>query len=388
MPSRSTRLWAAGCKRWTNPTSRLHGVFLLDESTISTQGPAGAIYSPMTSSKLHVVTPTIPCRYLSTPTQRVWLKLEYMQPTGSFQIRGAEHACAAEAAKGARRLLIASSGNAGVAVAYCARSLGLPCLVVVPEATGMLVKITLRNLGAEVIVRGRTLEDAQAVLQVLQAPGDGVIHPSGNPAMVDGYASLIREAKMQMPCPDAVVVSVGGGGLMSGVLQGMHRVGWNGVPLVACEVFGAHRLALAMAAEHPVLMPQLTSLASATGARCVSPDAFAWTSRHNVLSEVVTDLEAVRAVRCFADRYNRVMDPSCGAVLAAVERRRSAELDAARELLVVICGGVGTSYQDLAGMEQALCSRTPQDLGAGLAPPRGYPKEIGGLLRTLPVAKD
>lgn len=341
----------------------------------------------MTSPTLHVVTPTIPCRHLSTPTQRVWLKLESMQPTGSFKIRGAERACAAEAAKGARRLLIASSGNAGVAVAYCARLLGLACLVVVPEATGMLVRITLRNLGAEVITRGNTLEDAQAVLQVLRAPGDGVIHPSDNPAMKEGYATLIHEAKMQMPCPDAVVVSVGGGGLMSGVLQGMHRVGWNGVPLIACEVFGAHRLALAMAAERPVLMPQLTSVASATGSRCVSPDAFAWTSRHTVRSDVVTDLEAVRAVKCFAARYNRVMDPSCGAALAAAARRRSAELDAAREVLVILCGGIGASYQDLISMERGLCSRMPHDLSAESGPPSEYPKEISGLLRAHPAAK-
>ena len=342
----------------------------------------------MTNPKLHVVTPTIPCRYLSTPTQRVWLKLDYMQPTGSFMVRGAEHACAAEAENGARRLLIASGGAAGVAVAYCARALGLRCLVVVPEATGMLVKVTLRNLGAEVMVRGKTLEDAQAVLQVLQSPGDGVIHPSDSPAMLEGYASIIREAKMQMPCPDAVVVSVGGGGLMSGVLHGMHRVGWNGVPLIACEVFGAHRLALAMAAEHPVLMSKLTSAVSSSGARSISPDAFAWTSRHNVLSEVVTDLEAIRAVKCFADRYNRVMDPSCGAVLAAVVRRRPAELDAARELLVVIGGGIGMSYQDLISMEQALSSRTPHDLWSGSAPPHEYPIEISGLLRTLRAARD
>lgn len=342
----------------------------------------------MTSSNHHVVTPTIPCRYLSTPTQRVWLKLEYMQPTGSFKIRGAQHACAAEAAKGATRLLIASGGNAGVAVAYCAKSLGLPCVVVVPETTGMLVKITLRNLGAEVIARGKTLEDAQAVLQVLEAPGDGVIHPPDNADMTDGYASLIHEAKMQMPCPDAVVVSVGGGGLMSGVLQGMHRVGWNGVPLVACEVFGAHRLALAMVAERPVLMPHLTSVVSVTGARSVSPEAFAWTARHTVLNEVVTELEAIRALRCFADRYNRVMDPSCGTVLAAVGRRRLAELDAAREVLVVLCGGIGTSYQDLISMEQALSSRMPHDLAGESAPPSEYPKEISALLRTHPAAKD
>lgn len=342
----------------------------------------------MTSSHLHVVTPTIPCRYLSTPAQRVWLKLEYMQPTGSFKIRGAERACAAEAAKGARRLLIASSGNAGVAVAYCARSLGLPCLVVVPEATGMLVRISLRNLGAEVIARGKTLEDAQAVLRVLRTAGDGVIHPSDNADMTDGYASLIHEAKMQMPYPDPVVVSVCGGGLMSGVLQGMHRVGWNGVPLVACEVFGAHRLALAMVAERPVLMPQVTSVVSATGARCVSQDAFAWTSRHTVVNEVVTDLEAIRALRCFADRYNRVMDPSCGAVLAAVGRRRRTELDAAREVLVVLCGGLGTSHQDLIRIEQALSSRMPHDLAVESAPPSESPKEISGLLRAHPAAKD
>ncbi|MCX2865712.1 pyridoxal-phosphate dependent enzyme [Paucibacter sp. PLA-PC-4] len=339
----------------------------------------------MTSSKPQVVTPTIPCRYLSSPTQRVWLKHEYMQPTGSFKIRGVQRACAAEAANGARRLLIASGGNAGIAVAYCARALGVSCLVVVPESASMLVKVMLRNLGAEVVVRGRTLEDADAVMGGLRSTADGVIHPDHNPFILDGYASLIREAKMQMQMhdPDAVVVAVGGGGLMSGVLQGMHFVGWSQVPLIACETLGAHTLALAMAAGHSVGMPRLTSVVSALSARSVSEAAFAWTLRHNVVSEVVTELEAVRAARGFADHYNKVIDPSCGAVVAALGRRRPDELAKAQEVLVVICGGTVTSYRDLISMEEALCSRNPGVLEPASSPPEAYPKDIGEMLRRL-----
>ena len=88
---------------------------------------------------IHITTPTVESDAFSTPDQRVWLKLEALQPCGSFKLRGIGHACEVHAARGATRLLSSSGGNAGIAVAYAGRRLGLPVVVVVPSPRGRSV---------------------------------------------------------------------------------------------------------------------------------------------------------------------------------------------------------------------------------------------------------
>ena len=84
---------------------------------------------------IHMTTPTVASDAFSTADQRVWLKLEALQPCGSFKLRGIGHACEVHAGRGAKRLLSSSGGNAGMAVAYAGKRLGLPVVVVVPETT-------------------------------------------------------------------------------------------------------------------------------------------------------------------------------------------------------------------------------------------------------------
>ena len=184
---------------------------------------------------LHIPTPLVESDGFGTPAQRVWLKLECLQPSGSFKARGIGHAAETHAARGARRLLSSSGGNAGIAVAYSGRQLGLPVLVVVPETTSERAKALMRRLGAEVSVHGRSWQEANDTWPRCAGP----VMPSSIPSTTrwSGRATrrMIAEAATQGPRPGAVVLSVGGGGLMCGVLQGMHAAGWHDVPLVAVE---------------------------------------------------------------------------------------------------------------------------------------------------------
>jgi len=84
---------------------------------------------------LHRETPLVPSAALGRADQRVWLKLESLQPSGSFKLRGIGHACEVYAAQGARRLLSSSGGNAGMAVAYAGRALGLPVTAIDRKST-------------------------------------------------------------------------------------------------------------------------------------------------------------------------------------------------------------------------------------------------------------
>ena len=148
---------------------------------------------------IHITTPTVESDAFSTPDQRVWLKLEALQPCGSFKLRGIGHACEVHAARGATRLLSSSGGNAGIAVAYAGRRLGLPVVVVVPETTREWPRTLIRRQGAEVIVHGKSWMEANDHLMSLRQPTDAFIHPFDDPLLWDGHASMITEAATRQP---------------------------------------------------------------------------------------------------------------------------------------------------------------------------------------------
>lgn len=104
---------------------------------------------------LHIHTPLIESRALSLAAGRnIWLKLDALQPCGSFKLRGVGHACEVHQARGARQFISSSGGNAGLAVAYAGRKLGVPVTVVVPETTTERAKELLRLENANVVVHG------------------------------------------------------------------------------------------------------------------------------------------------------------------------------------------------------------------------------------------
>lgn len=296
---------------------------------------------------LHIATPLIESTAFSTPRRRVWLKMEALQPSGSFKMRGIGHACEVHAQRGAKRLMSSSGGNAGLAVACAGRRLGLPVTVVVPESTGERAKTLIRREGAEVLVHGRSWMEANAHLQSLLQPGDAFVHPFDDPLVWDGHATMVDELASAGVQPDAVVLSVGGGGLMSGVIQGLQAHGWRHVPVVAVETEGADSLAQAMAAGRPVELPAITSIATTLGARRVCDRALQWTREHPVKSVVVSDGQAVQACLDFAREQRLIVEPACGAALAVALQPDAPALRGAHEVLVIVCGGAGTTYEQL-----------------------------------------
>src|SRR4051812_43333038 len=94
---------------------------------------------------LHIETPLIASGALATHDRTVWLKMEALQPPGSFKIRGVGHACEEYVRRGARRFVSSSGGNAGIAAAYAGRRLGVPVLVVVPETTSARARELIRR---------------------------------------------------------------------------------------------------------------------------------------------------------------------------------------------------------------------------------------------------
>src|SRR5580693_607382 len=127
----------------------------------------------MLMTPLHIETPLIESRPLSACSERsIWLKMEAFQPTGSFKLRGIGRACQEFARRGAARFVSSSGGNAGIAVAYAGRQLGVPVTVVVPESTSDHARALLRQQAAKVIVHGPSWQEANAYAQSLISEND------------------------------------------------------------------------------------------------------------------------------------------------------------------------------------------------------------------------
>ena len=296
---------------------------------------------------LHLHTPLFESGSMSARDgQSVWLKMEAMQPPGSFKIRGIGFACEEYVRRGASRFISSSGGNAGIAAAYAGRRLGVPVVVVVPETTTERARELIARENAQVMVHGASFQEANALAQSMVTGADAFIHPFDDPLLWQGHASMIDEVAAEGLKPDAVVLSVGGGGLLCGVVEGLRRNGWSDVPVVAVETLGADSFAQSLAAGERIELPGISSIATSLGARKVAGQAFALAQQHPVRSIVVADAEAVLACLRFMDDQRVVVEPACGASLAVAYDAANA-LGGYSKVLVIVCGGVTATVGQL-----------------------------------------
>jgi L-serine/L-threonine ammonia-lyase len=296
---------------------------------------------------LHIETPFFESRALAIgASQTVWLKLEAMQPPGSFKIRGIGLACQEYVRRGAERFISSSGGNAGIAVAYAGRHLSVPVVVVVPETTTDRAKALIQQEAAEVVVHGSSWQEANALALSMVKESDAFLHPFDDPLIWQGHASLVDEVVRSGVKPDVVVLSVGGGGLLCGIVEGLHRNGWIDVPVIAVETEGADSLAQSVRAGYRVELAAITSIATSLGARRICEQAFNWSKKHPFRSIVVSDRAAVSACQRFLADHRVVVEPACGASLAPVYDG-APELEEFKSVLVVVCGGVTATVEQL-----------------------------------------
>ncbi|NWW14715.1 SDSL protein, partial [Oreocharis arfaki] len=312
----------------------------------------------------HVVSPVLESLPLSKAVgTKVFMKLENVQPSGSFKIRGIGHLCQDVRGRALPDPPLSTGGNAGLAAAYAARKLGLPITVVVPSSSGPTPVRKLEELGATVEVYGKVWDDANRRAQELvKTEGWVSIHPFDHPLVWEGHASLVRELKDALEAkPGAIVVAVGGGGLLAGVVAGLHQVGWQDVPIIAAETQGAHSFHEALKAGRLVTLPDITSVAKCLGAKTVAARALECAQECQVISQVVQDTEAVRAVERFLDDERMLVQPACGAALAVLYSGRLQRLQSEGRLraplasvVVVVCGGSNIHSAQLRALKSQL----------------------------------
>ena len=163
-------------------------------------------------------TPLIYSQTLSRKSGReVFLKLENLQTTGSFKLRGALNRLQLlKERREGDRVVAASAGNHAQGVAFAAKSLGIPATIVMPQGASISKQMATAGYGAEVILYGRDLSDALERAKKLVAQGYIFIHPYDDPEVMAGQGTLGLEILEDLPGVDTVVIPVGGGGLAAG----------------------------------------------------------------------------------------------------------------------------------------------------------------------------
>jgi L-serine/L-threonine ammonia-lyase len=280
--------------------------------------------------------------------KRVFLKMECYQPTGSFKARGIGFKCQTAVASGKTHLISSSGGNAGYSAAYSGRMLGAKVTVVVPENTPQQARERIKGEGAELIVHGSFWDQAnEHALQLVQETGGAYIHPFDDPQIWEGHESIISECIQQCPQkPEVVIVAVGGGGLLSGVVGGLHHFGWEDVPVMSVETEGADSFAKSLQTGRHITLPAITSIAHTLGALKVTSRAIEWSKHHPIFPQVVSDDQAVSACLQFANDLRVVVEPACGAALSLLYDNKHL-VNKYGSILVIVCGGAGVTIEQL-----------------------------------------
>jgi L-serine/L-threonine ammonia-lyase len=297
---------------------------------------------------LHIRTPLVESFPLSKRTgRRVLLKMENLQPAGSFKIRGIGLLCQQGKQDGVSHFVSSSGGNAGYAAAYAGRRLGVQTTVFVPETTPPDARRKIASQGAEVKVAGSVWDEADGEARTLAEKVNGLyISPFDHPLIWGGHATIVDELAGETDKPDEIILSVGGGGLLCGVVEGLRRNGWQDVPILAVETEGTASLAASLEQGRLVTLDKITGVATSLGAKTVAREAFERARRHPVQSIVVTDAEAIDACLQFADEHRCLVEPACGASLALAYSRPES-LGGAETVVIIVCGGIGITLDKI-----------------------------------------
>ena len=252
----------------------------------------------------------------------LWLKLENLQPIGSFKLRGAANAMLrAGRDRLAGGVYTASAGNMAQGVAWAARSFGIPCQVVVPDTAPRTKIAAIERLGGRVIAV--PYERWWQTIVDHSYPGlDGIfVHPVSDPAVIAGNGTIGLEILEDLPDVDAVLVPFGGGGLSAGIATAVRALRPDAT-VIACESDTAPSLSSALAAGKPMRIDRVPSFVDGIGGMGVLTEMWPLVSAVLDGALVSTVVEIAAAVRLLAERAHVVAEGAGGAALAAALRHR------------------------------------------------------------------
>ncbi len=269
----------------------------------------------------------------------VFCKLDYLQRTGSFKERGARNALLKLDAASARRgVIAASAGNHAQGIAYHASLLNIPVTVVMPQFAALVKVTNCRTLGATVVLHGNDLSESRVKAEeIARERGLTFIHPFDNADVIAGQGTMALEILEQTPSVEAVVVPVGGGGLLSGIGTVMRRRK-PGVTIVGVEPEHAACLTAGLAHGSPVSVTLSSTLADGLAVPTIGTLPFAMLQ--DVVDTVVTVSEAniALAILRLIELEKSVVEGAGAAPLAAFLAGKLDSLKG-KDVVLALCGG-------------------------------------------------
>ena len=260
-------------------------------------------------------TPLVPMR-----DGRTWLKLECLQPHGSYKIRGATNALRTriEAGETPAAIVSASAGNFGQAIAAAARREGLPVVIHAPDYAARVKLEALERLGAE--VREHCFDEWWRIMATRETGDEGIfIHPVCEREVIAGAATIGAEIVEDLPEVEAVLIAIGGGGLACGIAQAV-RMKRPGCRIIGVETDTSMPLKAALEAGEPVTVPREPSFIDGIGSTRVL-DAM-WPLLERLIDEVVvvSVAEVEAAIRRLAAEHHVIAEGAGAASVAAAEK--------------------------------------------------------------------
>src|SRR5580698_5080911 len=270
--------------------------------------------------------------------QQVYLKLENLQMTGSFKERGALNRIALLTPEQASRgVIAASAGNHAQGVAYHAAKRGIRALIVMPLTTPLVKVTATRDFGAEVLLHGANYDEAFVeATRLCEAEGMTFIHPFDDSVVMAGQGSIALELLEQVPQLEAVVVPIGGGGLIGGIACAI-KESRPEIRVIGVQTSRLPSMVAARAAGHPVTVEPATTIADGIAVRRAGDVTLPMVERY--VDEIVTveEDEIASAILVLLER-EKTLAEGAGAVALAALLQRKTSLNGAHTA-VMVCGG-------------------------------------------------
>ncbi|HGL4260990.1 hydroxyectoine utilization dehydratase EutB [Burkholderia dolosa] len=285
------------------------------------------------------VTPLVASAALSAKVGApVYLKLETLQPTGSFKLRGATHALAELAAQRVTRVVTASTGNHGRAVAHAARALGIEAAVCMSSLVPANKVDAVAALGARVVIAGDSQDDAQAeARRLVRDDGYAYVPPFDDPRIIAGQATIGVEILEALPDAATLVIPLSGGGLFGGVAFAAKAIRPS-IRTIGVSMARGAAMHASLAAGRPIDVDELPTLADSLGGGIGVDNRYTFALTRALADDVVLlDEDAIARGIAHAYRDERLVVEGAGAVgIAALLDERIARGDG--PIVVVVSG--------------------------------------------------
>ncbi len=270
---------------------------------------------------------------------RIHTKLEYLQRTGSFKERGARNALLLlTEAQRSTGVIAASAGNHALALAFHGRQLGIPVTVVMPRFAPLIKQTRCRQLGADIIIAGENIAEAKLTADKIGAEkGLTYIHGFNDAAIIAGQGTIGLEILEQVPKADAVVVPIGGAGLIAGIGLAI-KTARPKTQIIGVEPEHAASFAAALKAGRPVPIEMQSTLADGLAVPTVGDRAFAVARKYVDRMITVSEESISLAILRLAELEKGVVEGAGATPLAAFLSGQLADL-AGKRVVLTLCGG-------------------------------------------------